>query len=200
MVRAILEGRKTQTRRVVKHPLALAAKRVHSYSNQADFCFILSDETGGIIQCPYGRPGDRLWVRETFRAEELATDTPPETAGTDGVRFAADDAFVVIENTQDASDKWCEAYANGKWKAQWRPSIFLPRWASRITLDVIKVRVERLNEITHADAIAEGCNPHPNCKHQSCCDDYMRLWESINGAGSWSENPWVWVIEFKRIQ
>jgi hypothetical protein len=73
-------------------------------------------------------------------------------------------------------------------------------WMSRLTLEITNVRVERLNEITHADAIAEGCKPHPACPSQSCGEDYQRLWESINGPGSWDQNPWVWALTFKIIK
>ncbi len=125
-------------------------------------------------------------MRETFRCEEL------EPYGEDGVRFRADGVFRGIENSQEASEKWMEAYREG---GKWRPSIFMPRWASRITLEVVNVRVERLQDISEVDALAEGIDL-PGAKLQ-----YRTLWENINaGRGfGWDVNPWVWVVEFKVV-
>jgi len=164
MVRAILAGTKTQTRRVVK------AKHVPFVSNLL----------GGFLDgkwnqrpMPYGRPGDHLWVRETF-----ATDG----AGLLWWRAAGDDQPKV---------------------GNWKPSIHMPRWASRITLEITAVRCERLNDISEDDARAEGVVAEPPKTWIYRADyiaAYRTLWESINGPGSWAQNPWVWVIEFKRIK
>lgn len=98
-----------------------------------------------------GKPGDHLWVRETWRTEE-------EGSGdlVDGIRFAADAAFVPIEATTEAADRWVDAHANGKHNADWRPSIYIPRWASRFLLEIVAVREEKIQDITTADIIAEG--------------------------------------------
>lgn len=145
--------------------------------------------------------GDRLWVREAWRPEERAAD------GVDGIRFRADDAFVPIENSREAADRWVDQYDRPGMKDRWRPSIHIPRWASRVTLDVSGVRVERLQEITEADAKAEGADPWalPIDVMQNTPGDrayrtaFRYLWDSVNGhrsAARWSANPWVWVITF----
>lgn len=182
MVRAILDGSKTQTRRVAKHPLAQAAVRINSYKGQSEFDCILPDGTGGIIQCPYGNPGDRLWVRETWAHERDGTGCPDDT----GVLYRATDPGWDDEGTG----------------LRWRPSIYMPRWASRITLEITAVRVERLQSISEADARAEGVTPNA---FEQTSDNwggvlYRRLWEQINGPGSWHANPWVWAITFQRLE
>ena len=159
MVRAILEGRKTQTRRVIKpQPLWVGDPNVAFKTHSAN--------PKGIINCPYGQPGDRLWVRETF-------------AGTKNTGFA-----------YRATDT---AYGH-----KWRPSIFMPHWASRINLEVVSVRVERVQDISIEDAYDEGME----WGDQGCgVLEFKNLWDSINlkrGYG-WDANPWVWVIEFKRL-
>lgn len=134
------------------------------------------------IPCPYGTPGDRLWVRETWFCDNPAT-AQDALSRMEGVYFKATEASPHL--------------------FKWRPSIFMPRWASRITLEIAGVRVERLQEITEEDARAEGVDAHP----PSAIDDriYRRpfevLWDSINGKiYPWASNPWVWVIEFKRYR
>lgn len=204
MVRAIIEGRKTQTRRLAKHPLAMAAKRIHSYHGQTEFDCVLADETGGIIHCPYGVPGDRLWVRETW----CAWDTNDEEQEANEV------AGNVAHLVEIGIGRWHITYrADPRRHAEkWRPSIFMPRWASRITLEIEAVRVERLIEITREDCIAEGVSvvgnpPKWGVEGSGRClcwmqpeGAYRELWESINGLGSWDANPWVWVIQFRRVQ
>jgi len=186
MVKAILEGRKTQTRRVIKP--------------QPVSDFAAGMNIGKIFaSCPYGQIRSRLWVRETWRTEELDQD------GLDGIRYQADNGFQAIENTVAASDAWIETDFRGLGK--WRPSIHMPRWASRITLEITGVRVERLVDITLDDAKAEGIGaftfargaiadnpPDPRWK-------FIELWNSINqkrGYG-WDTNCWVWVLSFKRM-
>lgn len=184
MVRAILDGRKTQTRRIVKD--SETDSRI--YWNP-----IVVNEYGGWVNehgsprpCRYGQPGDRLWVRETW-SQDGRGGTDAE--GRDAVYYRADFPHPDV------------------WEGFWKPSIHMPRWASRITLEVTSVRVTRLQEISDKDARAEGC---PGWYHESYPDqgepdakrpteEFAELWESINGAGSWDLNPWVWVIEFKRI-
>jgi hypothetical protein len=137
MVRAILDGRKTQTRRVIKEKL-------------------MRGEGAHVNNCQYGKPGDRLWVRETFCYHDYLARYLYKADGVTGVK--------------------------------WKPSIFMPRIASRIMLEITGIRVERLQDISEEDAIAEGW--------PKSSDWYRSLWESINGQGSWVLNPWVWVIEF----
>jgi hypothetical protein len=211
MVRAIMDGKKTQTRRLMTpQPFAQPEDL-----DDGTFGVYAGDELAGVIRCHYGRPGDRLWVRETWRTEEL-----PD--GQDGIRFAADQEFVPIANTREASDIWLVDNDNGRHGTKWRPSIFMRRWASRITLEVTNVRVERLQDISEEDAMAEGVPPFG--EEYSCfsleqpipCGEgrpsfaagsrpyaasYAVLWDEINAdRAPWSANPWVWVVEFKRVE
>ena len=193
MVRAILAGTKTQTRRVVK-PVG------------DDDSFVLQDYGDGWWPyrsddgespmkgdneiphaCPYGHPGDRLWVRETWRV-----------CGGREYEYQQDRSQVMYRAThqEDGFPLTWESYV-------WRPSIFMPRWASRITLKVTGVRVERLQDISIADAMAEGVvETNANLRGLEPCMEwryaYEDLWRQINGPGSWGANPWVWVIEFRR--
>lgn len=189
MVRAILEGRKTQTRRVVKpqpHPDATLQGIIpRPNADRACASFAHVDERGVHshslkVQCPFGRGGDRLWVRETWAP--CSVFEPSEETGS--------------------------IHRAGPWRnglepsVKWRPSIHMPRWASRITLEITDVRVERLQDISEADAKAEGVNESivlPGDRG-SFVASFGYLWESIHGAGSWCVNPWVWVIEFERVK
>lgn len=180
MIRAILDGRKSQTRRIVKpQPESVdhVNHKIIPYNGSAEF---LMKNT----ICPYGKIGDVLWVRETFHL------VPPNM-----VFYKADP----------------ENKATGKWK----PSIFMPKEACRIRLEITNISVERVQDISKDDAIAEGIELYEgesNYKNYLHGDgrnygyvkeakiSYMTLWESINGKDSWDINPWVWVIEFKRIQ
>lgn len=180
MVEAILAGRKTQTRRVVtlknEHGLPLHYSRIVDHS------------------CPYGKKGDRLWVRETFRCVSVGE------YGIASVEYRADGKIVEIENTREAADLWFDAYRDGE---KWRPSIFMPRWASRIVLEIVNIRVERVQDISRADAIAEGMTepqrPYSTALWQE--EQYQELWNKINGPRGygWDVNPWVWVLEYKPI-
>jgi len=215
MVRAILEGRKGQTRRIVKHP-------IRQYQNSLQKCLSFHIDGGGNwvgwssnraslpketkviysngegIKCPYGQPGDILWVRETWAFLEGPPSEQDNTTDW-GFCYKADDPHI--------ADKW-------------KPSIFMPKEACRIRLEVTDVRVERLNDITDDDAKAEGVyfygwddyhqDDYKNYLYddknyddwgvQTAKESYETLWESINSKGSWKKNPWVWVITFKRIQ
>ena len=178
MVRALLDGSKTQTRRVVKpQPVydgrfaggwKLKGKKGHEAATCSPFIAEV---------CPYGQPGDRLWVRESF-AHIYRDNSSPERRSFEDVAYMADGRGIDIG-----------AYGS------WKPSIHMPRWASRITLEITGVRVERLQDISEADARAEGASQHPDGPWHA----YRSLWTLINGPDSWAANPWVWIIEFKRI-
>lgn len=169
MVRAIQAGRKTQTRRVLQIAKK-GGKWSPLYQPKLRDDGLWSDSHCEPFPCPYGKPSDRLWVRETWLNNALE--------GYDPVWFyRADD-----------SDKPADR--------KWKPSIFMPRSASRLTLKIVKVRVERLREISMADVLAEGCMLSTSKTEPL---DYQNLWESINGRESWQANPWVWVISFEKI-
>ena len=199
MVRAIQADQKTQTRRAFNDrttKLMRAAASIGEVSWFMDEGYLQENDLPYIQQfSPYGQPGDRLWVRETWR-EFIDSEC------VDGVRHELG-RDVLYRADGDSS------------KFAWRPSIFMPRWASRIVLEVVSVRVERLNDISETDCWAEGAEEvihlfdGPSQAEMAnrlglCLEDakplYALLWESINGAGSWDKNPWVWVVEFKRIE
>lgn len=210
MVRAILANTKTQTRRMVK---ARADKDL------GPRCVLQPHElagevNGGNYRNAYCAPGDRLWVRETFYCDHCfyPEGTPPSCYW-DGPNPRA--AHTPEQLAKERSDMLEAMYyrADGEPEFEapegptpWRPSIHMPRWASRITLEVTGVRVERLQDISEADAIAEGVNMHPDHHGKpltsiySPVQAYRDLWESINGQGSWAVNPWVWVISFHRLE
>ena len=151
MVRALVAGTKTQTRRLCKEPGAAP---------------------------PYGAPGDRLWVKETWAAPHAADHLKPSEVPRDQpIRYAADGDL-------------------GDWRA--RPSLFMPRWASRITLEVTAVRVERLQAIGVDDAHAEGvAHATPGTPGVDAVSAYRAVWETIHGPRAWEADPWVWVVSFR---
>lgn len=183
MVRALLAGTKTQTRRVVKitHRTPGLAACLAPPAGMRTRTSLAAE------LCPYGHPGDRLWVRETFARIDGQTRPWIETD---------------YQATYTHGDRLGDTLGI---KKRWTPSIHMPRHASRITLEITSVRVERLQEISEADAQAEGWTRRPEVStdpqvHKEAARDwFMDLWESINGPGSWDANPWVWVIEFRRL-
>lgn len=177
MVRAILEGRKTQTRRVVK---------VQPEHDADGKLFKLRINEGwNYSDCPYGQPGDQLWVRETFC---IPTD---------------------FDSGEELSPEYRATCKGHAFDGCWKPSIHMPRRASRIDLKVNNIRVERLQDISEEDAKAEGVtDPTAGTEFQAPPDAHYKsgpktwfamLWQSIHGKGSWNENPWVWVVEFERM-
>ncbi|MGF6549349.1 hypothetical protein [Paraburkholderia youngii] len=204
MVRALLDGSKTQTRRIVKPQPDFETARDALGGETRSATVVYDGAMGGIglkrgnaigyvfpnIHCPYGKPGDRLWVRETF-AHMHRGNAAPETRHDDDVVYKAD-GFTPDE------------YVYGSWK----PSIHIPRWASRITLEVTGVRVERLQDISEADARAEGVTIEDHHMNGYCAGEtrppsicaFRELWGSIHGAESWTANPWVWVVRLKRVK
>ncbi|EME5138413.1 hypothetical protein VSW99_003090 [Salmonella enterica] len=189
MVNAILSGRKTQTRRPIKWKQTrfteIAERDDGSLWPWAEDC-----ERGGDIwfACPYGEIGDRIWVRETFRVHSRATDVAT-------LVYRASVRNSWTEQTHRVPVAVCNTPATPE---KWTPSIHMPRWARRITLEITGVRVERLNSITESDAEAEGVTD--TGFGDLLVDGYRYLWKSIYGEESWAANPWVWVIEFKRVE
>lgn len=188
MIRAILANTKTQTRRIFK-PDRMTWDANGRYTTHAMRGGELSITGSGPFKpsswlhyCPYGQPGgDRLYVRETWAAPHAYDHLPP--------RLIPQDAHIHYAATEDRGG------------LLWRPSIHMPRWASRITLEITRVRVERLRACNEVDAIAEGapwaaCGAPQEGSHKA---GFAQLWEQINGHGSWEANPWVWVIEFRRL-
>lgn len=198
MVRAILEGRKTQTRRVVKDTGLYAIELHHGAETAA------RERAALATQCPYGQPGDRLWVRETWQGPLI--DEELEEEFNQSPDHFKKPAFCVYRATDTLDAINADGEALG-----WLPSIHMPRWASRILLEITAVRVERLQDISESDARAEGiadggclsCGEHEPCvcadPNPDARDSFCRLWQSINGSESWHANPWVWVIEFKKV-
>lgn len=214
-VRGILAGRQTQIRRVVnsqpkngwapENPPAFG--RITSpHPKRGRFGFFVRRGIGGdfpqldLIPSRYGQPGDRIWGREAF-AHIYRDNSVPERRLAEDVAYKADGFFV-------------DEYVYGTWN----PSMLMPRWASRITLEVVAVRVERLQDISEADAWAEGCEPGKPDEYGryfpaevdrggGCVDSwdcaqewFAGIWESIHGLDSWDDNPWVEVCEFKRVE
>jgi hypothetical protein len=209
MVRALLNGSKTQTRRIVKSATPIlglatpkewnarrADPRMQPMSTQSKHHLFWADGYVFGLKCPHGSPGDQLWVKETIR---LAPDQEPDD-GTGCVR-----SVYVADGTPTVADAW-------PWKRPQLNSIHCPRGLSRIALEITAVRVERLQEISEADIYAEGAITDewftwredvqniapPEATIENEHDVFRSLWESINGAESWAANPWVWVIEFKK--
>lgn len=227
MVRAILAGTKTQTRRAVK-PQPRIVDGAPDWKS---------------VRSPYGQPGDRLWVREAWRVGAwLHRDPGGRRPNAVAIDYQSDnfarrewlpcvdhDLFqrLVRQSIADAQRVGIKPFGADEynWKAgngptRWRPSIHMPRWASRITLEVTGMRVERLQDISEQDCVAEGIQISSSARRSDACygiyeclmpdgkthfnnsayDLYRVLWEQINGPGSWDANPWVWVVEFKRLK
>lgn len=227
MVRAILAGDKTQTRRIIKNKIYvngfhfdgrdilchidnLPPSAMLMDARRGKYHYTASNLEGWEAECPHGQPGDRLWVRETWQ----------------GPLFDYDDMDAYQrDNEAFETPAYCQYRADGgptpeyldpndEMQCKWRPSIHMPRWASRITLEITGVRVERLQDISEQDAIAEGARSLPlemfKCEKNlparwndddldSARFEFAALWQSINGTSSWDANPWVWVVEFKQI-
>lgn len=193
MVRAILDGRKCQTRRLIKcpPPADFTGKAVLMDNEEPGYWAF-----GAHHILPKYFPGDQLWVKETFHHDfEHARYFYRADADEDGS----------VPYLMDGSGGFGGGVCNAK-IAKWTPSIFCPRRASRITLKITDVRVERLNAISEEDAMAEGASmPDSVVRDDSVhgsrawVESYRLLWESINGAGSWALNPWVWVVKFDRV-
>lgn len=222
MVRAILDGRKTQTRRIVKvNCMDICEKDDGSLwpwredeENHGDYWY----------PCPFGEVGDRIWVRETWALlgnedgccidwnGKLCKGDEREAARIYRASCEQKQGDYGLWSIPDDAD-WKTYTENEKFEGAWRPSIHMPRWASRITLEITGVRVERLNDVSDTDAVAEGLLPAgdmlpdypgtfltPKGDFATAKVAFQRLWESIYGEESWQSNPWVWVVEFKRVE
>jgi len=218
MVRAILDGRKTQTRRIVAKPNSEFRSADNRYWDHCDFsatsCFAddgylhvpchCQGSDGFVIandiDCQFCKefgwegtrhrlypkydPGERLWVRETWRPQEIDADGQVRITCVDSCR----DLY--------PPENWTIPKAAERGNV---PSIFMPRWASRITLEITGSRVERLQEISADDCLAEGIEPQGIGCDLAMIAAYKHLWQKINGPDSWDANPWVWVVEFQRV-
>ncbi|PKR55443.1 hypothetical protein [Thalassospira marina] len=210
MVRAILDGRKTQTRRVIK-PQPYSDNHNNCIWNGCNYgqgsngnphfdhlASPLPSSKTKKVNCPYGKPGDLLWVRESWQALSFGDYLPTKDHVSD-VRYMATDKLAGLD--KDARG-W-----------PWRPSIHMPRWASRITLEITDIRVQRLNQIAAEDARAEGVDQRSKKVREfdllgasndvadriylnACRWEFRDLWERINGPDSWDANPWVWAVSF----
>ncbi len=211
MVRAILNGAKTQTRRVVNPR--------HIPNPQPDFDAALERDTSlAAAFCPYGQPGDRLWVKEKHAFLDVTKSALSQFPLVGG--GVGPDVWNLCVEYSDGTQNPTPSVEGDRPKQTrergeigWRPSIHMPRWASRITLEITGVRVERLHDISEDDAKAEGATFHDGRGighsgwrhdykdvHADARSSFARLWTDINGAGSWAANPWVWAIEFRRVE
>lgn len=217
MVRALLDGRKTQTRRIFS-PERMTWTDNGRYQTHAlrsgelvftgSGPFVPSD---WLSYSPYGQPGDRLWVREAWRVSKKHDAVAPRDlwACMMTVMYEAG----AYSNNDDEGGRTVDGELMAPdWRGKYRPSMFMPRWASRITLEVTGVRVERLQDISDADAIAEGAYLFPaegggykfDCGEQeydTAVEAYRHLWDSLNAARGfgWDANPWVWVVDFQKV-
>jgi hypothetical protein len=204
MIRALLDGRKTQTRRVVKRPTYCPPDYLHDPSGILPGAATWWRHPKGLHVgysqlCPYGKPGDLLWVRETFARDGLRDGEKVFYRADGESQFMGEMRESNGNVTRYFTDHW-ERNGEKKNGGDWKPSIHMPRWASRLTLELTVLRVERLKDIRREDTVAEGClpgDPDDFDSPTSSRDAYQRLWESINGSGSWDANPCVWVLEFR---
>jgi hypothetical protein len=184
MIRALIAGRKTQTRRILKPQPGVDGK------------FLTLTDAQRALRISVG---DRLWVRETWQYYDWTEDGEP------GIRYAADNSTIFPPTPDDWGDRLTDIWAalsehenyaidNRARDRKWRPSIFMPRWASRITLTVTDERVQLLQGIDHADAVAEGVGIYPHS--MSAQKRYIQIWDRINGHGAWDSNPWVAAYTF----
>ena len=198
MIRAILAGRKMQTRRVVKPQPDWIRPAVGLDGVAHGYCG--SGPTGG-IRCPYGVPGDRLWVKEAFVIGYPAEDGYLITTDADG----NDIDEQVWYRATEPEFTWLDDDGGMTGKVPWKSPLFMPRWASRITLEITEVRVERVQSISEADVRAEGIewNEGPfRVGHTNHISAFKSSWDKLNGPRGfpWESNPWVWVLSFRRIE
>ena len=225
MVKAILDGSKTQTRRTKglealnTNPNDAQFQQIIEYKGNAIAQFRISSINSPYdVKCPYGQVGDRLWVRETWRIigwwegnpyrleyrDGEIMDEPHDSIDYDEDKYS-DYAYQCdndcIKAGVQSREDGCFEFSEGKdIPTRWRPSIHMPRWASRIDIEITEIRVERLQEISEADARAEA-PPEYDGWFETWKDCFKVLWDSINGKKyPWDNNPWVWVIGFKVVK
>jgi len=225
MVRAILDGRKTQTRRIIKpQPLKFptwvkAGKWIDDGFNEPCFHIFSNDGISAewVVKCPFGKPGDRLWVRETAWIAPRFFGERSDCNATDAEGFGR---YIGYDADMSGDSRRCAK----EYGVKKTPSIHMPRWASRITLEITGVRVERIQDISEEDALEEGvdeiicpqcgCSGRRShgdtirtmCSSEGCGLDFLsaiegfnKLWESTY-PGSWERNDWVWIIDFKKVE
>jgi hypothetical protein len=213
MVRAILDGRKTQTRRVINYPLNLwhDKKLLGDWALSGNNEFVdgilffdyqtdVDDSGSGKIKCPYGNVGDHLWVRETFLLEEIA-ELPEVEDRTDYLKKHFPEMKVKMDNSGNMFEIHYKAdKENPQYWFRWKPSIHMPRWASRIYLEIIEIRVERVQDISLEDCKKEGMPSDLNDMGLRYL--FGQLWNKINESRGfdWDVNPFVWVVSFKRLE
>lgn len=200
MVLAILAGRKTQTRRVAKDITGLFSPEFpcspldEIRSEPGAVVFVrqtgVVDTTKTRFACPYGAPGDRLWVKEVWRPHSWSAE-----GGWGHVCYGADWQIRQVEGPWSFG----QAFPEDRPADRWRSPIFMPRWASRLTLEITGTRVERLGRLSEADALAEGIN---HVGSRSPILTYAKIWDTINSKRGfpWRSDPWVWIVEFRRAQ
>ena len=187
MVRAILDGRKAMTRRAIKpQPPSWAPATIGVGQIEEGFGFC--DDVDGVDLCRYGKPCDCLYVKETFRKTF-------DVDGADVLEYRAGGTRLIVGNS----------IQHGQHRAtsilpKWVSPLFMPRWASRIELEITSIRAERVQDITDADAIAEGAQCEGFPASMTNRGAFAKRWDEINGGGSWDANPWVWVVTFNRVE
>lgn len=224
MVRAILNGTKTMTRRIVKNQPGNGIEDCYARPDGLHMWTHLKVGVGcgmgSPFSCPYGKKGDILWVRETW-AETVNVNQLDDWPGRPNLKLdeEPEDNYKCIIYRADGEWSWCDDDGFSTERSYWKPSIFMPKAACRIFLEITDVRVERLQDISEEDCISEGILPvesfnsgegkytgqsfHNYLPHGysevGAKDSFQSLWRSINGEESWNSNPWVWAISFKII-
>lgn len=230
MVNAILNGSKTQTRRIVKPQPSTEATHFNFNPTswpKSPWCarFRIDTEieqyeiTDG-YKCPYGKVGDRLWVRETWVETTNINRLDPWPNRPHMINDADEDYVMsAYIYRADGEWQWCDEDGSSTERSYWKPSIFMPRPVSRILLEITDIRVERLQDISDEDAVAEGILATDKAykigsayfdysgtlgaqgyNYNSPIASFKTLWQSINGEDSWNDNPWVWVVDFKKVE
>lgn len=197
MVRAILDGRKTQTRRIMQDQPVLNGNFYEVFGAAWSKGMTSIPAVPGhslSTRCPFGVVSDRIWVRETFQGPLFDYDLM-DSYCKDSTPFEKPE-FCVYKADEVPAPEFYDA--DNELHCRWRPSIHMPRWASRITLEITSIRVERLRSMSQEDARAEGVIAASGPMEAGLA--FRELWDSIYGPESWQANPWVWVIEFKRVE
>lgn len=208
MVRAIREGRKTKTRRVVNPRYPFEVDEREDGSLWPFFpSYVTGEPDVEWLECPFGEPGDRLWGRETYRGH---TGSIVQDGAPDGYELCLAYAAGGYSGTLRVDSAAYNRHI-GDPARRWRPSIHMPRWASRITLEITEVRVERVREITEEDARAEGCSWSDGAPEvdtgqfteqpYEAREEFQHLWNAVSEPRfGWDADPFVWVVSFRRVE